>query len=551
MKNQCFNRLIVDGLNWKQFFDQNINEKGWLDFNLSVPLEKGDVKYEKWGSFILPGNNIGKSGCLREGNKNMIEFFTRWKPPLLYFKKVSKKYPQLSFTLYYDELCEDLYGIHFFKNGIETNKDTDFTLTGYLEKVHHLNEKKVLGDMNTAFYDLSERLTEVEKETMENDILFEHINSIKFNYEIPRQYFLAYIKYSNINLKKEWKKYMELKSSKEASEKTPSVTSEDSSSSSETEFVMLKNIKKSSKNNKSDSDISEDKKTTMVNKKLKQNNLLNFVKKQYKKDLTDTKPYENIIKGKTGGLSYSYFDNSNITTDDVINGYCMNTPAYKLLSEDEEEILEKKEIQDVKTDKDIMLKNKREKELKKEIIKLNEMNEKLKQDKQKYYSQTQQLTNKLTNKLTKEKEMCKHLRNQMKGIINTNNSLRKELNTGSNKFLQQCRKLQKENIELEESLEKYKTENEELVNKNNSLICVLRDLEEKGEEEKEKEKEQVEKEKEQVEKEKGENELMLEIQYLKKMVKEVHRGVHKMWLNEPVESKYLTEYYKYMCNLHI
>lgn len=115
MPNNCNNKLTVKGENdeIKKFILENtINYM--INFNVNVPINDNsrEEAYKYWGSFITGGGQ----DC-SEWKENKIEFYTAWAPPIQYFVTVSKKYPSLTFVLFYEEFCMDIYGVRAIKDG--------------------------------------------------------------------------------------------------------------------------------------------------------------------------------------------------------------------------------------------------------------------------------------------------------------------------------------------------------------------------------------------------------------------------------------------------
>ena len=132
MSYDCKNILVLEGGEWQDFVNENTGKKGGIDFNLGYPLE-GNSKMEEyviWGS-ILAMSGQGKW----RGNK--LEFHTMCFPPTDYLVKVSQKYPDVTFTLGYEEWVTDICGILTIKNG---TKKVNLDMDNYFAEIYGFRE---------------------------------------------------------------------------------------------------------------------------------------------------------------------------------------------------------------------------------------------------------------------------------------------------------------------------------------------------------------------------------------------------------------------------
>jgi hypothetical protein len=137
--NQCWNRLTVYGENWKKFIKENtIQNKAIMSdppdiiFELGVSTNFSRKRVdacEHWGSWIT--NNGWDCEAWED---NSVEFLTAWVPPIKYVINVSKKYPDLTFTLDFEEFSMNIWGTVFVKNGKELRRIEKHN--EYMKRVH-------------------------------------------------------------------------------------------------------------------------------------------------------------------------------------------------------------------------------------------------------------------------------------------------------------------------------------------------------------------------------------------------------------------------------
>jgi len=189
MPNQCWNRLTVEGEGWEKFYKENTNANGILDFDISVPV--GGLRataYEKWTAEISGGGE----DCNTWDESPVIEFYSRWCPPINYFRTVSKKYPALTFTLQFDEFCMDIHGTSVFKNGVQN--DLNESICEHLTKAHGIKREDILSEVReyftSSFTCSSYSLGNLRDNIMEGD-----------------WYRGLYLNNSDIDIEQEWEKF--------------------------------------------------------------------------------------------------------------------------------------------------------------------------------------------------------------------------------------------------------------------------------------------------------------------------------------------------------
>jgi hypothetical protein len=112
MPNWCDNSLEVRGeprdleMFLSESFSRDKNDRRYLDFEKIIPLgEEGEDWIEKhcsgWGTkWNLDGGDFGMD---HQGDYLSLWFLTAWTPPIPVMRKLTEKYPSLSFALEYHE----------------------------------------------------------------------------------------------------------------------------------------------------------------------------------------------------------------------------------------------------------------------------------------------------------------------------------------------------------------------------------------------------------------------------------------------------------------
>ena len=124
MPNDCLNNLEVSGNNIEiEDFMKKISDSDkevCFDILLPSPSDTKDIcewnidNYgTKWNGYESQFNNEG------------VSFYTAWSTPLVFFDTVSKKFPDLTFTLTYFEPGCDFSGITIFNNGFRIRDEWD------------------------------------------------------------------------------------------------------------------------------------------------------------------------------------------------------------------------------------------------------------------------------------------------------------------------------------------------------------------------------------------------------------------------------------------
>jgi len=190
MPNPCSNKLVVTNEGWEKFYKENTNADGFLDFDISIPC--GGLRanaYDLWNAEIMHSDKWDKS--------NSIHFYSRWCPPKQFFLTISKKYPNLCFTLYYDEFAMDINGISHFEDGGEWEESVD--VCEYLKEVHNIDKDSVILSLHGAFDEIYSN-----GETDTCDIEYEVIQIV----EATEYYESLYLSHSrDIDIEKEWEKF--------------------------------------------------------------------------------------------------------------------------------------------------------------------------------------------------------------------------------------------------------------------------------------------------------------------------------------------------------
>ncbi len=105
MPNWIFNQLCLSGNKEEllKFYEENVNKKNYLDFELSVPT---DNPIDDWGTkwnatYCSYPENYEVITLPSNDNDNILEFEfkTAWYPPYKYIETVSKKYNNIEFEL--------------------------------------------------------------------------------------------------------------------------------------------------------------------------------------------------------------------------------------------------------------------------------------------------------------------------------------------------------------------------------------------------------------------------------------------------------------------
>lgn len=151
MPNWCNNRLVVNGSTEvvEQFLTDGINDSDeWtigtyfpipkeLEDTTSPSEKKNTNLIEKYGADNWYDWNMQNYGCkwdcdsyqelssqdiihdgsLSETGTLQIEFASPWSPPTVWMDKISKKYPDLDFTLYFSEPGMNFCGVMYSRDG--------------------------------------------------------------------------------------------------------------------------------------------------------------------------------------------------------------------------------------------------------------------------------------------------------------------------------------------------------------------------------------------------------------------------------------------------
>ena len=118
MPNYIYNRLILecaDSTILDRFYEENrvlnmppehkfgFHDETVLSFGCQVPVAKDDTEIEKWGCKW----DASDPGYTRiSPTKSEYRFRTPWDAPMNWLRSVSKKYPEIQYTIWYE--CEGL-----------------------------------------------------------------------------------------------------------------------------------------------------------------------------------------------------------------------------------------------------------------------------------------------------------------------------------------------------------------------------------------------------------------------------------------------------------
>jgi len=129
-----------------KFYDENNpqkpdnDKKDILDFSLGVPHPQEVLANQRDDGYnteqmMNPNNPLNWQRCnwgtkwncwnskikLRDDKYLIYEFVTAWSPPIPWLTKISKKYPQCVFQLFYINEFEEDQGKIFIKDGVSRN----------------------------------------------------------------------------------------------------------------------------------------------------------------------------------------------------------------------------------------------------------------------------------------------------------------------------------------------------------------------------------------------------------------------------------------------
>lgn len=124
MPNDCLNNLEVSGnkAEVEDFMKKISDSDKEVCFDILLPSPSDTKDILDWNV-----DNYGTkwNGYESQFNDEYVSFFTAWSPPLNFFDTVSKKYPDLTFTLTCFEPGCDFFGITIFNNGSRIRDDWD------------------------------------------------------------------------------------------------------------------------------------------------------------------------------------------------------------------------------------------------------------------------------------------------------------------------------------------------------------------------------------------------------------------------------------------
>lgn len=114
MPNWCENEVTVTGPKeaMELFIKYNVNPETPEDFNMAISepstIEVGETF--NW--------NKVKDHDESKDSQYMVEFWTRWEPPIYLFEGASPRYPELTFIIRYGEFNMDFSGKVTIKDGV-------------------------------------------------------------------------------------------------------------------------------------------------------------------------------------------------------------------------------------------------------------------------------------------------------------------------------------------------------------------------------------------------------------------------------------------------
>jgi hypothetical protein len=210
MPNWCSNVLEVNGedKDIKKFYeenrvedddDENDIQKTELSFRNSVPFSKGTWDYNEavriWGTKWDTNDvdvNIDEE-YLR------YNFQTAWAPPREWLEKVAIKYPQLNFTLDYEEPGMDFMGKLVFENG-ECIEDMQDEYTSY-----HMRENGLYDACNEIIqklftYNLATNLMNIYDEKVDIEGVYDFESFMDMNENEINPYYIKEIQSNPIKL---------------------------------------------------------------------------------------------------------------------------------------------------------------------------------------------------------------------------------------------------------------------------------------------------------------------------------------------------------------
>ncbi len=126
MPNYVYNVLTIVGDSdmIEQFYNDNKKENVALSFNNSVPEPNDCDWYEwrntNWGCKWDAGDTEFSLVNEFEQNRGRYTFSTAWSPPMKWVKKVSIKYPTLTFYIKFEEEVYSFFGLEKYQNGCNT-----------------------------------------------------------------------------------------------------------------------------------------------------------------------------------------------------------------------------------------------------------------------------------------------------------------------------------------------------------------------------------------------------------------------------------------------
>lgn len=105
MPNWCGNDLIVEGSGASQFYQDCLNESREFSLNTLVPLPK--EQENNWYDWHIAhwGTKWDVEATLHNQSSDKVEisFSSAWSPPTEWVNNVADRYPDLTFTLLYEE----------------------------------------------------------------------------------------------------------------------------------------------------------------------------------------------------------------------------------------------------------------------------------------------------------------------------------------------------------------------------------------------------------------------------------------------------------------
>lgn len=128
MPNWCNNFLTIDAPTKEllQEFWSKVDGEEPFSFYYWFPIPEEQLdnwfewSYENWGTkWDVDCPHIQD----KSDTKISIRFNTAWSPPRAFLLKVSKDYPQLKFTLSYDEIGMDYFGFYEIQDGEIVNNE--------------------------------------------------------------------------------------------------------------------------------------------------------------------------------------------------------------------------------------------------------------------------------------------------------------------------------------------------------------------------------------------------------------------------------------------